>query len=236
VNALALVLLLQSQVLDEGTFIVREDTVEVAREAFRLSAGRIGHGGAGWTLAITSRYDRVRPIITIAPILQICCDTVPSALQYDVAGGREPVRILGQLGGGRFTVRFVTPASERAREFPGNGPTVVLDDSVFAFYTFVAWRAGPQRVTVTAIVARGLRRESLVVEDHGATPGPDSSASPVPPAPQGPGASRAGPMRRHVTVTGGPNGVVHLWLDSNNRLMRIEIPSRRLTVERAQSG
>jgi hypothetical protein len=128
------------------------------------------------------------------------------------------VRILGQLGGGRFTVRFVTPASERAREFPGNGPTVVLDDSVFAFYTFVAWRAGPQPVTVTAIVARGLRRESLVVED------------------QGPGATRDGPMRRHVTVTGGPNGIVHLWLDSNNRLMRIEIPSRRLTVERDQSG
>ena len=221
-NALVLALLLQGQVVvDEGTLIVRQDTAEVAREAFRLVAGRIGTGGTGWTLATTIRYDRVRPVITVAPILEVCCDTLPFALQYDVAGAPEPVRILGQLGGGRFTVRFVSRASERAREFPANGRTAVLDDSVFAFYAFVAWRAGPQPVTVTAIVPRAMRRESLVVEDHG------SGATAL---------NRDAVTLRHVTVTGGQNGVVHLWLDPANRLMKVEIPSRRLTVERAPGG
>src|SRR5258708_1361215 len=36
----------------------------------------------------------------------------------------------------------------------------------------------------------------------------------------------------HVTVTGGVNGVVHLWLDAAGHLQRIEIPSRHVVVER----
>jgi len=39
---------------------------------------------------------------------------------------------------------------------------------------------------------------------------------------------------RHITVTGGPNLVVHLWLDADTRLMKVEIPSRRLSAERAR--
>ena len=37
---------------------------------------------------------------------------------------------------------------------------------------------------------------------------------------------------RHVTVTGGAAGEVHLWLAPDGRLMKIEIPARRLSVER----
>ena len=55
--------------LDEGTFVVREDTLEVARESFRLVHGRLARGGVGWTLATTIRYDRTRPVVVLAPIL-----------------------------------------------------------------------------------------------------------------------------------------------------------------------
>jgi hypothetical protein len=37
---------------------------------------------------------------------------------------------------------------------------------------------------------------------------------------------------RHVTVTGGPNGQVDVWLDDAGRLVKVEIPSRRVRVER----
>jgi hypothetical protein len=225
VTGLVLAILVQGQVLDEGTLVVRQDTAEVAREAFRLTLGRARAGGGGsgtdWTLATSIRYDRVRPVIVLAPILEVGRDTLPAALQYDIADPREPVRILGQLGGGRFTVRFVARASERAREFPANGRTVVLDDSVFAFYVFVAWRAGPVPVTLTAIVARGLRRESLVVADLGST------ATVL---------NRDPAELRHITVTGGANGLVHLWLDAAGRLMKVEIPSRQFTIERLPGG
>jgi len=220
-NACLLVLAILQAPLDEGTFVVREDTLEVARESFRLVHGRLARGGIGWTLATTIRYDRTRPVVVLAPILDVSADTLPATLQYDVADPRQPVRILGELGRGRFTVRFVARATERAREFPAGGRPVVLDDSVFALYLFAAWRAAGQAGQLTAIVPRGLRRETVEIQDQGL------AATTLNHAPV---------TLRHITVTGGPNQVVHLWLDTNTRLMKVEIPSRRLSAERAPGG
>jgi len=221
VNAWLLALALLQAPLDEGTFVVREDTVEVAREAFRLNHGRLARGGIGWTLATTIRYDRTRPVVVLAPILDVTVDTLPATLQYDVADPRQPVRILGELGRGRFTVRFVARTTERAREFPAGGRPVVLDDSVFALYLFAAWRAAVQPSELTAIVPRGLRRDAVQVQDLGLAPTT---------------VNRAPVTLRHITLTGGPNQVVHLWLDGSARLIKVEIPSRRLSAERAPGG
>ncbi len=220
-NACLLVLAVLQAPLDEGTFVVREDTVEVARESFRLVHGRLARGGVGWTLATTIRYDRTRPVVVLSPILDVTTDTQPATLQYDVADPRQPVRILGELGPGRFTVRFVARTTERAREFPAGGRPVVLDDSVFALYVFAAWRAAGQPGQLTAIVPRGLRREAVEIQDQGLVP-TTLNHSPV--------------TLRHITITGGPNQVVHLWLDASARLMKVEIPSRRLSAERASGG
>ncbi|MGH7531211.1 MAG: hypothetical protein ACREMN_12565 [Gemmatimonadales bacterium] len=205
--------------LDDGTLVIREDTIEIARESFRLRYGRLARGGAGWTLATTVRFDRGRPVIVLAPILEVSADTLPATLQYDVADPNQPSRVLGELGRGRFTVRMVSRASERAREFATGDRTVVLDDSVFALYLFAAWLAGApgDSTSVTAIVPRSLRRETLTVRNHGTTT-TTLSRDPV--------------TLRHVTVSGGPNQRVHVWLDAAGRLMKVEIPSRRLTAER----
>jgi hypothetical protein len=220
-NAWLLALAVLQAPLDEGMLVVREDTVEVARESFRLSHGRLARGGIGWTLATTIRYDRTRPVVVLAPILDVTADTLPATLQYDVADPRQPLRILGELGRGRFTVRIVAHTTERAREFPAGGHPVVLDDSVFALYLFAAWRAAVQPDALTAIVPRGLRREAVEVQDQGLAPTTVNN----------------GPVTlHHITVTGGPNQVVHLWLDATGRLMKVEIPSRRLSAERAPGG
>src|SRR5207249_2633106 len=63
-TALLLTLLALQAPLDEGTFLIRQDTAEIGREAFRLTAAR---GGAGWTLASTVRYDRSPPIAVLNP-------------------------------------------------------------------------------------------------------------------------------------------------------------------------
>src|SRR5882724_10558295 len=57
---LALALLQVGSPVDEGVLVVRVDTVEVARESFRLTHGRLSRGDVGWTLATTIRYDRAR--------------------------------------------------------------------------------------------------------------------------------------------------------------------------------
>src|SRR5438094_364988 len=126
--------------LDEGVLVVRADTLEVARESFRLSHGRLSRGEDGWTLA---------------------------TLQYDVADPRQPARILGELGRGRLTVRLVARATERAREFATGPRAVVLDDSVFAPYVFAAWRAASAASELTAIYPRALRRETVQIQDLG---------------------------------------------------------------------
>src|SRR5439155_14176279 len=93
--------------VDEGVLVVRVDTLEVARESFRLTHGRLSRGDAGWTLATTIRYDRARPVIVLAPILEVNSDTMPATLQYDVADPRQPSRMLSQLRRGQSTVRIV---------------------------------------------------------------------------------------------------------------------------------
>src|SRR3989454_1926659 len=138
--ALALLQAGAGTTMDEGVLVVRVDTLEVARESFRLSHGRLSRGEPGWTLATTIRYDRARPVIVLAPILEVNADTMPATLQYDVADPRQPSRILGELGRGRFTVRLVARATERAREFPTGQRAAGLDDSGVALYVFAAWR------------------------------------------------------------------------------------------------
>jgi hypothetical protein len=207
--ALLALLALQTPV-DEGTLVVREDTVVIAREAFRLSTVRTGGGATRWTLATTIRYDRSRPVVVLDPIVELGPDSNPASLEYTVADPREPLRILGQLTRGRFTVRLLGRRTERAREFPAPPPSAVLDDSVFALYLPAAWQGRSRPVSVTGVFPRGGRRELLMVQDSGGE---------VP--------------LRHITISGGENRLVHLWLQADGRLAKVEIPSRHLVAERA---
>ena len=222
---LVLALLQQPVVLgtpvDEGVLLVRMDTLEVARESFRISRGRLSGGTPGWSLATTIRYDRARPVIVLSPILEVNDDTMPVTLQYDVADPRQPSRILGQLGRGRFTVRSVAKAAERAREFSTGKRTVVLDDSVFALYLFAGWIASSQATELTAILPRALKREIVQVQDQGVSPTT---------------LNRDPARLRHITVTRESGETVELWLDSAGRLMKVEVPSRRLIAERVAGG
>jgi len=221
VTALLLALLVLQSPVDEGSLIVREDTVEIAREAFRLTAVRTGAGGTRWTLATTIRYDRSRPVVVLDPIVELGPDSSPVSLEYTVADPREPLRILGQLTRGRFVVRLLGRRTERAREFPAPPPTAVVDDSVFALYLPVAWQGRPRPVTVTAVFPRAGRREVLTVQDQGI---------------QSTTLNRDPAELRHVTVAGGENRLVHLWLGADGRLAKVEVPSRRLVAERAPAS
>jgi hypothetical protein len=215
-NALLLALLALQAPLDEGTLVVRQDTVEIAREAFRLSATRAG-GAMRWTLATTIRYDRARPVVVLDPIVELGPDSSPASLEYTVADPREPQRILGQLARGRFVVRLLGRRTERAREFPAPPPAAVLDDSVFALYLPVAWQGRAQPVSVTAIYPRAGRREVLTVQDLGVEPTT---------------LNRDPASLRHITVSGGENRLVHIWLGADGRLAKVQIPSRGVLAER----
>jgi len=221
VNAVLFVLLALQGPVDEGTLVVREDTLEIARETFRLTTVRTGAGVTRWKLATTIRYDRTRPVVVLDPIVELGPDSSPVSLEYTVADPREPLRILGQLTRGRFVVRLLGRRTERAREFPAPPPAAVVDDSVFALYLPVAWQGRPRPVTVTCVFPRAGRRELLTVQDLGV----ESTTLNRDPA-----------ALRHITVTGGENRVIHLWLAADGRLAKVEVPSRRLVAERAPAS
>ncbi len=220
-NAVLFVLLALQGPVDEGTLVVREDTLEIARETFRLTAVRTGAGVTRWKLATTIRYDRTRPVVVLDPIVELGPDSSPVSLEYTVADPREPLRILGQLTRGRFVVRLLGRRTERAREFPAPPPAAVVDDSVFALYLPVAWQGRPRPVTVTCVFPRAGRRELLTVQDLGV----ESTTLNRDPA-----------VLRHITLTGGENRVIHLWLAADGRLAKVEVPSRRLVAERAPAS
>lgn len=217
--ALAVLALLQAPVA-QGVLVVREDTVEIARETFRLTSSP-SRGDTSWTLSTTIRYDRSRPIIVLNPVLVIGGDSLPRTLQYDVADACGRRTILAQVGRGRVTVREVSPGVERAREYPAAGRTVILDDSVFALYLVAAWFATPTPVSVTAIFPRQGRRETLTVRDDGVL------ATTV---------NRDPARLRRVTIVGGASGTVHVWINDEGRPLKIEIPGRRVVAELLPGG
>jgi len=84
-------------------------------------------------------------------------------------------------------------------------------------FTYLPRGAPAAPTAINAIFPRALRRETLTVTDLG----PESAT-----------VNHNALTLRHVTVTGGVNGIVHLWLDAAGHLQRIEIPSRHVVVER----
>jgi hypothetical protein len=216
-SLLVAILLAVQAPLDEGTLVVRADTEEIARESFRVGTLRAGPGGPGWAVAASARFNRVHPNLVLAPILELASDSQPASLEFDVADPRRPLRILGQLSRSRFTVRLLGRGTEQAREYPVLGRAVVLDDSVFALYAVAAWVARRAPADVTAIFPRAGRRETITIEDLG------TGQTVV---------NRDPATLRHVRITGGANELVDIWVDDGGRLFKIEIPSKKLRVDR----
>lgn len=204
-------------VVDQGVLVIRADTMEVGRETFRLVAQRLSAGHTGWLLDAGARWTGGGRVVVYAPVLEIGQDSTIQALAFDVRGGPAPQRITGQTGRDRFTLRYVSVGVERAREVPADSQTVIIDDSVFTPFLFVAWRARAEARTMTAVYPRSATRVTLEARDLG------SEATTL---------NRDPATLRHILVTGGRDGPVHVWLGSKDRLMKVEVPDRKLVAER----
>jgi hypothetical protein len=204
-------------VVDQGVLVIRNDTQEVGRETFRLLERHTGDSTSGWLLDASARWVTAGRPAVYAVVLEVGRDSTILALSFAFSGGTAPLRITGQPGRSRFTLRYVSPGMERARELSADSQSVVLDDSVFTPYLFAAWRAGASPQTLTAVYPRGAIRATLQAQDLG------SQATTL---------NRDPTTLRHILVTGGRDGPVHLWLGTGNQLMKVELPNRKLVAER----
>jgi len=202
------------QAPDSGVLLVRRDTTPVAHEYFHVGPDP---ATGGWILDATVRYDRGRPVVQLAPIVQIGADTGAVKVEFDAGEPGAPTRILGQVGRRRFTLRYVSRTEERAREVPDPGGSVIVDDSVFSLFAVVAWRATAGRARISAIFPRAGVQEMWSLRDGGLA---TTAVNGVP------------MQLRRVTAEGDRLGPVTIWTDTGGRIVKVEVSRLHLTAER----
>ena len=213
-----LLVLTLPQVADSGILVIRQDSTLIARESFHTSPDPTS---GGWILDANVRYDRSRPVVQLAPIVQVGPDLAAVKVQFDAGDPGAPLHIIGQVGRHRFTLRYVSRTDERARELPDPGRAVVVDDSVFSLFTPVAWLARGGAGSVSAIFPRPGVAETWTVKDEGLV-------------------SRGGgggvdTRLRLVSIESPRLGTIRVWMDAAGRLAKVEIPRLHLSAER-QAG
>ncbi len=149
-------------------------------------------------------------------MVELGADSLPRVVQFEASNGDDR-RVLAQFGARRLTIRTISAEGESAREYPAAGRNLVVDDSVFSLYAVPPGTAsGPVRL----VSPRNDTRTDYQLTDRG------TESTLV-----------AGERLslRHLVFTAGTD-VRHVWYDAAGRLMKVEIPSRRLVAERVDES
>jgi hypothetical protein len=197
-----------AQTLDEGTFSIRRDGREVAREQFVLREGRGRGQESGSTITTTARFGKGDSARAFGAVLQRTPRGRVAAFQYDLPPGTPIRRILAASDNGRLTVRSLGERSESARQWPATPTTVLLADSVFALYAAVAEFATTDGAALIAIFPRPGTRVRFTATREEAND----------------------PRGVVVHMRGGLNGT--LTLGPANRLERVNLPGRGISAIR----
>jgi hypothetical protein len=197
----------QAGASDEGTFRVSIGGRDAGTEEFTI---RQTGSGAAIELAATAtiQLNLATGSLELAPRLR-ASGLRADPVAYEVTvGGETPRRIIGSIGSGRFSARIVSPTGEQLREYVASSGAVILEDGVAHHYYFLARRIRNGRVPI--IIPRENRQVMATVTDHG------EEALDV-----------AGTSVRLFRLTVQPDGgnERRVWVDSLNRVIRVEIPA-----------
>ena len=203
----------QTTVVDEGTFILRENGREVGREVFAI---RRSGTGPGAVVVAQGRVD-LGESDDLVTQLEVSGEGFRPATYAVQVEGTEPQRIAGRVAGGRFSARIISPAGEMMREYLAGEGAVIVDEGVAHQYFFIAQRLDVASFTVPLIIPRQSRQVSASVSvgsTENVTIGGQSIVA----------------RRLTVSPTGLPDRTV--WVDADGRVLRLEVPSRGMTAER----
>ncbi len=202
----------QGRASDQGALRVRIGATDVAREEFSIWRGRSTSGGIGFRISATAFYPPRRTKVTISPSVELGPDSLPRLAQFPPMTGSD-VRTVAQFGPRILILRRFWTGSESFREHPGVARNWVVDDSVLALY---AVPPGTQTGPVRLVSPRQGWRTDYQLTNRGQ----EETAV-------------QGRLREllHLVLSAGTD-VRHLWYDNDGRLMKVEIPARRLTAVR----
>src|SRR5687767_1553626 len=98
----------QTTLVDEGTFILRENGREVGREVFAI---RRSGTGPGAVIIAQGRVD-LGESDDLVTSLEVSGEGFRPATYAVQVEGAAPERIAGRVSGGRFSARIISPAGE----------------------------------------------------------------------------------------------------------------------------
>ncbi len=191
---------------DSGALVIRQAGQDIGREDFVLRDDR-GAGVSGSTILSTARYPVLAPRVLLRGRLERGSDGGFLSLRLETQAGRQSSQILAEGGSRIVTVRGRLPTGEIAREFPGGPTTIMLDDSLFAWYAAAADLATDGGRRLQAIYPRTGRRGTLAAR-----------------------VEADGTGGRRILLTGDVTGTI--WLDATGRLQRLQFPGRDLDIVR----
>jgi hypothetical protein len=208
----------QGRLLDKAVFVISRGSAEIGREELSVHQGRPsesggGFVGTGYSVSTAAYYPAHRSYATAASVVQFDSDSQPSSARMDLEGSGQP-NVFVDFTARRITVRTRTSAGESASQFPRSPRLLVVDDSLLAVFAVLPGQAPG---AVTLFYPRTGRRHQAPLEDLGTE------------ATLFEGGER---QLRHWTLGSGEL-LRHLWYDSLGRLMKIEMPSERLTAIRS---
>jgi hypothetical protein len=131
--------------------------------------------------------------------------------------GANPEKIAGRVAAGRFSARIVSAGGERMREYLASEGAVLVDEGVAHQYHFLAQRALAGSTQIPLIIPRQNQQVAATVSVAG------NERVTI-------GGATVEARRLVVSVPGGAERQV--WVDSQGRVLRLEIPARKFVAER----
>lgn len=201
----------QTTVIDEGSFRISVRGSTIGTETFTIR--RSGAGANATTVAqgrvVLDTGEQIRTVIQFRgnPLS-------PTAYQIEVTGA-DRQSITGRATGNRVRATVVSDASEQMREFLVDPGAIVLDDAVAHQLYFLARDA--DRGSVPVVLPRQNRQVTAHVRDLG-TESIEIAGQQV--------------TAHHFALDMDGLDDRAIWVDSRNRVLRVEIPNRDLTAQR----
>lgn len=204
----------QGAVVDEGTFQVFADGKPVGTEEFTI---RQSGSGANVEVIATGHVRLNLPDGSLGLLPRLRATGLKNdPVGYEVTvEGTSPRKIVGSIGSGRFSARTLTGSGEQLREYVASSGAVILDDNVAHHLYFLAMRARSGRVPV--IVPRQNRQVIATVTDRGE---------------ERVNVAGQNLTLYHLVVHPAGADARHVWVDSLNRVIKVEVPDQGYSAVR----
>lgn len=202
----------QTATVDEGTFRITIGEATAGTETFTIQ--RNGAGANATTVVqgrvIMDTGERITTALELqGPQFQ------PSAYRIQVEGP-ERQNITARAAGNRFRATIVSGDGEQMREFLVDDGAVILDDGIAHHHFFLA-AAVDEDPRVPVVLPRQNRQTTATVQDHGSETIrlPDRTVT---------------ARRLDIRIRDAADRTV--WVDDQNRVLRIQVPDLDLEATR----